>query len=303
MAMITVEIWDASGSKKQEVQLPDDESVNRILVVLTDKMNLPRHSPDGQLMSYKFHHKRSGAQLLDNQTLNEAGVIEGDVLRLQPEITAGAASPDVSETKQDRFARFRLISWWDQERLASARFLVVGAGALGNEIVKNCALLGVGRVLLADMDRVEASNLSRSVLFREGDDGRPKAEAAAARAREIHPGLKIEPFVGDVVHALGLGAFRWADVVIGGLDNREARLTLNRSCARFGTPWIDGAIEALTGVARVFRPPSGPCYECSMSEEDWKMLEARRSCALLTRGEMEVGKALPSSAPSSARRR
>ena len=52
-------------------------------------MNLPRQSPDGQLMSYKFHHKASGRQLLDSQTMAEAGVRDGDILRLQPEITAG----------------------------------------------------------------------------------------------------------------------------------------------------------------------------------------------------------------------
>ncbi|MBI5546640.1 MAG: EsaB/YukD family protein [Deltaproteobacteria bacterium] len=90
MGMITIEVWDATGSKKQLVEVPDDAPVNRILVVLIEKMKLPLQSPDGQLMSYKFHHKASGRQLLDNQTLVQAEVKPGDVLRLQPEITAGA---------------------------------------------------------------------------------------------------------------------------------------------------------------------------------------------------------------------
>jgi hypothetical protein len=90
MAMITVEVWDATGSKRQLVELPDDAPVNRVLVVLIEKMKLPQQSPDGQLMSYKFHHKSSGRQLLDTQSLAEAEVRAGDVLRLQPEITAGA---------------------------------------------------------------------------------------------------------------------------------------------------------------------------------------------------------------------
>jgi uncharacterized ubiquitin-like protein YukD len=88
--MITVQVWDATGSKRQDVELPDDAPVNRVLVVLIEKMRLPRQSPDGQLMSYKFHHKASGRQLLDAQTLGDAGVLDGDVLRLQPEITAGS---------------------------------------------------------------------------------------------------------------------------------------------------------------------------------------------------------------------
>ncbi len=93
MAMITVEVWDATGSKRQPVEVPDDAAINRILVILVERMSLPQKSPDGQPMSYKFHHKASGRQLLDNQTLRDAGVKAGDVLRLQPEITAGGARP------------------------------------------------------------------------------------------------------------------------------------------------------------------------------------------------------------------
>ena len=89
MGMISVEVWDATGSKKHLVEVPDDAPVNRVLVVLVEKMKLPQQSPDGQLMSYKFHHKNSGRQLLDTQSLADAQVRPGDVLRLQPEITAG----------------------------------------------------------------------------------------------------------------------------------------------------------------------------------------------------------------------
>ena len=191
---------------------------------------------------------------------------------------------------EDRFARLRLISWWDQERLAAARFLVIGAGALGNEILKNLALLGVGNVLVANRDRIENSNLSRSVLFRGQDCGLSKADVAAARAREIYPEMRVQPLVANIVHDLGAGAYRWADVVLGGLDNREARVAINRGAARAGKLWIDGAIERLQGVARVFDPACGPCYECTMNEIDWKMLQARRSCALLSRDDMLEGK-------------
>src|SRR5712691_1793040 len=105
----------------------------------------------------------------------------------------------------DRYGRLRLIPWWRQEKLAAAKVLVVGAGALGNEVLKNLALLGVGTVLVIDLDRVEPSNLSRSVLFRAGDGGRGKAEVAAERAREINPEITIVPIRGDVITDLGLG--------------------------------------------------------------------------------------------------
>ena len=89
MSAMTIEVWDATGNKKQVVEVPSDAAVNRLIAVLVDKLNLPRNSPDGQMMSYKFHHRASGRQLLDTETLASASVKDGDILRLQPEITAG----------------------------------------------------------------------------------------------------------------------------------------------------------------------------------------------------------------------
>lgn len=201
---------------------------------------------------------------------------------------------DTVAERDDRFHRFKLISWWDQERLRNAKVLVIGAGALGNELLKNLALLGVGNVLVADMDRIENSNLSRSVLYRARDNGQLKATAAARASKEIYPDLNVHAFNGNVVYDLGLGVFRWADVILGGLDNREARLAINRACWKVNRPWIDGAIEAIQGTARVFVPDgpaqAAPCYECTMSETDWRLLNLRRSCNLLTRQEMQNGK-------------
>src|SRR3954452_3672446 len=117
-----------------------------------------------------------------------------------------------------------------------------------------------------------------------------QAEVIAARAaREIYPDLNVHHFHGNVVYDLGMGVFRWADVVLCGLDNREARLAINRICWHVNRPWIDGAIEQIQGCARVF-VPDGPCYECTMSDRDWQLLQMRRSCNLLTRQEMETGK-------------
>jgi len=82
-------VWDVTGSRSQQVEAPDDVPVERLLVILVERMNLPINSPDGQIMSYKLHHKRTGRQLLEQQTLAESTVINGDDLRLQPEITAG----------------------------------------------------------------------------------------------------------------------------------------------------------------------------------------------------------------------
>ena len=91
MADIKIEVWDATGNKRQLVEVPAEAEANRLIAVLIERMNLPRNSPDGQMMSYKLHHKRSGRQLLDSESLAAASVEDGDVLRLQPEITAGMA--------------------------------------------------------------------------------------------------------------------------------------------------------------------------------------------------------------------
>ena len=89
MTMLTVQVWDATGNKRQDVEMPDDAPLNRLLAVLIEKMSFPQYAPDGQILSYKVHHRTSGKQLLEDQTLADAGVKSGDILRLQPEITAG----------------------------------------------------------------------------------------------------------------------------------------------------------------------------------------------------------------------
>lgn len=89
MGNITVQVLDVSGSRSCEVTAPDDVPIGRVLVLLVERMNLPLNSPDGQIMSYKLHHRGTGTQLLEEQTLAEARVVDGDQLRLQPEITAG----------------------------------------------------------------------------------------------------------------------------------------------------------------------------------------------------------------------
>lgn len=89
MKILNLRISDVSGRRSCEVEAPDDIPLSRIIILLVEKLELPLNSPDGQLMSYKMHHRRTGSQLLDEQTLADAGIVDGDELRLQPEITAG----------------------------------------------------------------------------------------------------------------------------------------------------------------------------------------------------------------------
>lgn len=194
------------------------------------------------------------------------------------------------ELLEDRYARLRLIPWWDQAKLNNATIMVVGAGAIGNEILKNLALLGIGKILIVDMDCIENSNLSRAVLYREADENKQKSTVAAARVMEINPRIKAIALQGSVISQVGKGFFRHVDLVLGGLDNREARLSINQKCWKTNTPWIDGAIEVFQGFARVFVPPESACYECTMNQADYQLLNYRKSCSLLTRKDMLEGK-------------
>jgi len=190
----------------------------------------------------------------------------------------------------DRYGRFRLISWWRQEKLAAAKVLVVGAGALGNEVLKNLALLGAGHIYIIDYDTIEATNLARSVLYRAGDAGKPKSARAAEAVRALNPDVRVHAVNGNVITDLGLGVVAEMDVVIGCLDNREARLWINRQCWKVGTPWVDGAIQEISGVVKVFVPPDSACYECGMTERDYQLINLKYSCPLLKREDLAEGK-------------
>lgn len=196
----------------------------------------------------------------------------------------------IPNLRTDRLGTFELISWWEREKVVGAKVLVVGAGALGNDVIKNLALMGVGHIFIVDFDNIEVANLSRSVLFRESDNNRAKAEVAAARAKSLNPQIHVQYLNGDVTTSLGLGVIRRMDVVIGCLDNREARLAVNRFCYWMNKPWVDGAIQELLGLVRVFVPGQGACYECTLTEQALRDLSLRYSCPLLARQNILLGK-------------
>lgn len=186
---------------------------------------------------------------------------------------------------------FTLLSWFKKERVSNARVLVAGAGALGNEVIKDLALFGVGHIFVVDFDRIEVSNLTRSVLFRENDafEHKFKAQVAAQRAMEINPQIKVTPIVGNLFSEVGLALYKSVDVIIGCLDSRLARYQLNRMAMRAGKTWIDGSIENLTGVVKVYTPGVS-CYECGLSREEFNIIMLRTGCADVVRSQTSQGR-------------
>ncbi len=175
-----------------------------------------------------------------------------------------------SEYGETAFDRAKLISWWSQEIVSSSRILVVGAGAIGNETLKNLALLGVGKMFICDMDTISISNLSRTVLFGKEDVGKYKAEIAAERVLRMsnHPDCKVDYFIGDIVNKLGHGVFRRFDIVLGCLDNMLTRANVNRRCCLFQKPYMDAGISGLGLSLNVHHYPESSCLECGMDSKD-----------------------------------
>ena len=180
---------------------------------------------------------------------------------------------------EDRLDRSRRIQWLDIERIRGARCLVVGAGALGNEVVKDLVLSGVSNITLVDMDHVVGSNLNRCVFFRDGDarDKLKKADIVSSRANELNPEVRIEAHTSKI-EEWSWERFRDFDLVFGCLDNIAARLHLNSNAYYAGTPFIDGGTDGFSGKVQVVIPPTTPCLQCAMNRSHYRILEKRHSC-------------------------
>ncbi len=186
---------------------------------------------------------------------------------------------------------YKRLSWWDSESVRKAKVMVVGAGALGNEVLKNLALLNIGHLCIIDFDRIEYSNLSRSVLFREKDceQNLYKSKVAAERIKEINPMVNIHTIEGDFQFDVGHGLISAMDVIICCVDNRLARLHINRKSFFNKKAWVNGAIENLIGQMEVYKD-AHQCYECNLSETEWQSINARIGCADIAQKNIIAGR-------------
>ncbi len=185
----------------------------------------------------------------------------------------------VGEADQDRFDRSRRIGWLDLGRISEARALVVGAGAIGNEVAKDLVLSGFRRATIVDMDRVVGSNLNRCVFFTRGDaEGRVlKAEAVVRGMSSLADDLEVSAVAGRV-EELPDSAFGEHDVVLGCLDNVAARINVNARSYAAEKILIDGAMDGFLGRVTVVRPPDGACLQCGMNRTHAKVASLRFSC-------------------------
>ena len=174
---------------------------------------------------------------------------------------------------RDRYHRHWLlpeIGPEGQERLARARVLLVGCGALGSAVAELLVRAGLGMLRIVDRDIVELTNLQRQVLFDEQDvkEQTPKAIAAAARLRRINSTVRIEPLVADVhpgnveqIAGLEAGGTP-VDLILDGTDNAETRYLLNDVSVKHHVPWVYGACVGTEGRGMAIHPPQTGCLRC-----------------------------------------
>jgi molybdopterin/thiamine biosynthesis adenylyltransferase len=185
-----------------------------------------------------------------------------------------------------RYLRHAQIDWFDHDRVRAARIAVVGAGAVGNEVVKNLMLLGVGAIDLFDFDDVEEHNLTRSIFLRESDVGTGKATAVVRRASAVDPDVRLRAIEGDFWETLSVWELAAYDCAVGAVDNFEARVRLNQMCLLAGTNLVDAGIDSRHATVESFpfgEGWGGACYECHLPESAYGRMAERYSCGGLRR--------------------
>ena len=161
-----------------------------------------------------------------------------------------------------------------KEALPNLKILVVGAGGLGCEILKNLALSGVKNIHVVDLDTIELSNLNRQFLFRQKDIGKFKADVACEFIKKKYPDINIVPSH-KKIQELANDFYKDFDIIIGGLDNVEARSYINQKVHELVEfdeegnplpetviPFIDGGTEGFRGQAKVILPYTTSCFDC-----------------------------------------
>jgi molybdopterin/thiamine biosynthesis adenylyltransferase/rhodanese-related sulfurtransferase len=149
-----------------------------------------------------------------------------------------------------------------QRAINHASILIVGAGGLGSPAAMYLAAAGVGRIGIADFDRVDVTNLHRQLLHRTDDVGRQKVESARATLAAINPHVRVEPIGARLSSANALEIVGSFDLVIDGTDNFPTRYLLSDACVLTRRPLVYGSVDRFDGQVSVFATTDGPCYRC-----------------------------------------
>jgi molybdopterin/thiamine biosynthesis adenylyltransferase len=172
----------------------------------------------------------------------------------------------------------QLILWGEkgQVKLGNSNVLIAGAGAIGNEVSKNLAMLGIRKFTIIDYDRVEVSNLSRMVFFDKSDAGKPKSKVLAKKLHNKYPHLQITAIQGKLEN-LPLKVYLDSDIIVSGLDNFASRFFLTSISRRYLIPLVDGGIAGYQCRVQSYIPPNDPCPICPIIREQYGNLVGLRN--------------------------
>jgi molybdopterin/thiamine biosynthesis adenylyltransferase len=172
----------------------------------------------------------------------------------------------LNDKEKERYRRQLGVPLWDQDKLRSASVFVAGVGGLGGTSSLYLALAGIGRIRIADSDRVDPSNLNRQVLFTVDSLGRSKAEEAGRRLREANPLISIETY-SDVIDRTSIERLAAeCDLIVDGLDNMPTRFILNEHSVKKQIPYLYGAVHGWQGMVGLFNPPRTACLACLLPQ-------------------------------------
>jgi molybdopterin/thiamine biosynthesis adenylyltransferase len=181
----------------------------------------------------------------------------------------------------DKYDRQKRIAGWDQSKVANATVMVIGVGATGNEVVKNLALTGIGKIIIVDYDIIEKSNLNRCVLFNmeEGIEDKYKVDVVKAASETLNSETEIIA-LNQNLNDIDKEYYKKSDVICSCLDNVEARLQANNYAYYNGTPFIDSGIEEFYGTVQAIYSgvDEAACMQCGISAADLDLMWAKFSC-------------------------
>ncbi|MFX0071224.1 MAG: ThiF family adenylyltransferase [Candidatus Hermodarchaeota archaeon] len=182
---------------------------------------------------------------------------------------------------EDIFDRQKRIEGWDQKKIDNATVMIVGAGATGNEVVKNLALTGIGKLILIDYDIIEKSNLNRCVLFNMENniEKKYKVDVVKNACAQLNPEVEVITLKEDIKD-IDKSFYKQSDVICSCLDNIEARLQVNNYAYYYGIPFIDSGIEEFYGTIQAVynKVDSAPCLQCGITGMDLDIMWQKFSC-------------------------
>lgn len=181
----------------------------------------------------------------------------------------------------DKYDRQKRIAGWDQTKVSNATVIVIGVGATGNELVKDLALIGIGKIIIIDYDIIEKSNLNRCVLFNMKRDieGKYKVDIVRDAIKILNPEVRIVSYK-KKLNEIDKDLYKQSDVICSCLDNIEARIEANNYSYYHGIPFIDSGIDEYFGSLQTVysEVKDAPCLQCGISDKDLDLMWKKFSC-------------------------